>query len=211
NGGDGVDKTIAYEYDDSGIRVSRQEDLDPKTLYLVDRQNHTGYAQTLEESGSITRAYLIAHSVLGQQNVAPVAAYLNFLTDGGGSTRGILDATGQIAAGEVYAYNAYGVRLDGHYAATDFLYRAERRDGDHDYLRARPYDFKTGRFFRVDDYAGSSQDPQSFHKYLYTHADPVNGRDPSGLVTLKSLLTTVGTIAKTTAFIGGAATTALSA
>ena len=32
----------------------------------------------------------------------------------------------------------------------------------------------------MDPYAGSPQDPQSLHKYLYCHANPVNGIDPSG-------------------------------
>lgn len=72
NDGNGVDQTIAYEYNDNGIRVSRQDGANPKTRYLIDSQNHTGYAQTLEESGAATRAYLIAHSLLGQRD-APLA------------------------------------------------------------------------------------------------------------------------------------------
>jgi hypothetical protein len=31
-------------------------------------------------------------------------------------------------------------------------------------------------------------DPQSLHKYLYTHADPVNGIDPTGEVAIFYLL-----------------------
>jgi len=37
-----------------------------------------------------------------------------------------------------------------------------------------------GRFNQLDPYAGNTQDPQSLHKYLYCHANPVNGIDPSG-------------------------------
>lgn len=40
----------------------------------------------------------------------------------------------------------------------------------------------------LDDFAGNNQDPQSFHKYLYTHADPVNGFDPTGQFSLGSLI-----------------------
>ena len=47
-------------------------------------------------------------------------------------------------------------------------------------LRARYYNPANGRFNAIDPYAGSSYDPQSLHKYLYCHADPVNGIDPSG-------------------------------
>jgi Holliday junction resolvase-like predicted endonuclease len=37
-----------------------------------------------------------------------------------------------------------------------------------------------GRFNRLDTFAGNMQDPQSLHKYLYCHASPVNGIDPTG-------------------------------
>jgi hypothetical protein len=49
-------------------------------------------------------------------------------------------------------------------------------------LRARYYDPATGRFNRLDPFFGNLNDPLSLHKYLYTHADPVNGIDPSGLM-----------------------------
>lgn len=46
---------------------------------------------------------------------------------------------------------------------------------------ARYIDPSTGRFVTMDSYEGNSQDPQSLHKYLYCHADPVNNSDPLGL------------------------------
>ena len=33
----------------------------------------------------------------------------------------------------------------------------------------------------MDDYAGNMQDPQSLHKYLYVHNNPINAIDPSGM------------------------------
>jgi hypothetical protein len=42
------------------------------------------------------------------------------------------------------------------------------------------YEPTTGRFNRLDDFAGDAFDPQSYHKYAYVHGDPVNGIDPSG-------------------------------
>jgi len=47
-------------------------------------------------------------------------------------------------------------------------------------LCARYYDPLTGRFNRTDDFAGNNVDPQSLHKYLYAHGNPVNNIDPSG-------------------------------
>ncbi len=37
-----------------------------------------------------------------------------------------------------------------------------------------------GRFNAMDSFAGYNEDPQSLHKYLYTHDNPVNRIDPSG-------------------------------
>jgi RHS repeat-associated protein len=52
------------------------------------------------------------------------------------------------------------------------------------YLRARWYNPATGRFNRTDPFSGSSQDPQSLHKYLYAHCNPVNNTDPMGTCSL---------------------------
>jgi len=66
--------------------------------------------------------------------------------------------------------------------STSLLYAGEQFDTDLQqyYLRARFYDPLNGRFNRTDPFAGSPQDPQSLHKYLYCHANPVNNIDPSG-------------------------------
>jgi RHS repeat-associated protein len=62
------------------------------------------------------------------------------------------------------------------------LYSGEQFDSKigQQYLRARYYDPVTGRFNRLDPFFGNLNDPQSLHKYLYTHDDPVNGIDPTG-------------------------------
>jgi hypothetical protein len=38
----------------------------------------------------------------------------------------------------------------------------------------------TGRFDRLDPFAGNPDDPQSFHKYGYAHANPIMNVDPNG-------------------------------
>ncbi len=67
-------------------------------------------------------------------------------------------------------------------ADTSMLYAGEQFDTDLQmyYNRARYYDQNIGRFNRMDPYSGNRQDPQSLHKYLYCHANPVNNIDPSG-------------------------------
>ncbi|MEX2316268.1 MAG: RHS repeat-associated core domain-containing protein [Pirellulales bacterium] len=67
-------------------------------------------------------------------------------------------------------------------ALTSLLYSGEQTDKTGlQYLRARYYDPTNGRFNRLDPFAGNVSDPQSLHKYLYAHSNPVNGVDPSGM------------------------------
>ncbi len=67
-------------------------------------------------------------------------------------------------------------------AATVLLYSGEQFDQrvQMQYLRARFYDAANGRLVGLDPVFGYLRDPQSFHKYLYVHANPINGIDPSG-------------------------------
>jgi RHS repeat-associated protein/fibro-slime domain-containing protein len=69
------------------------------------------------------------------------------------------------------------------FALSTLLYRGEQFDAHlrMQYLRARHYDQATGRFTRVDPFAGVSGQPLTLHKYAYAHGDPTNGSDPSGL------------------------------
>ena len=59
--------------------------------------------------------------------------------------------------------------------ATKLLFSGEYYDSTATqyYLRARWYSPATGRFNRTDPFAGNNQDPQSLHKYLYVHNNPV--------------------------------------
>ena len=45
----------------------------------------------------------------------------------------------------------------------------------------------------MDDYSGNYSDPQSLHKYLYCHANPINATDPSGKFIMST--TVVATLA----------------
>ena len=99
----------------------------------------------------------------------------------------VLVATDGTTINDSFTYDAYGLMLGGNPAdtsgSTSLLYAGEQFDTDLQqyYLRARFYDPLNGRFNRTDPFAGSPQDPQSLHKYLYCHANPVNGIDPTGM------------------------------
>ena len=63
-------------------------------------------------------------------------------------------------------------------------YRGERYDptlGQY-YLRARFYDPRSGRFTAQDPLAGTYADPVQSMRFGYTHHDPINFADPTGLV-----------------------------
>lgn len=129
--------------------------------------------------------------VLGLDVIAQAEAngtVYQLLYDGHDSTRAITDASGAIAVinGSVqrFAYDAYGnaVGFDESLAATTLRYSGEwfQIDIHQQYLRRRYYDPITGRFNRVDPFFGNPDDPQSLHKYLYVHGDPIQGTDPTG-------------------------------
>jgi RHS repeat-associated protein len=183
---DGQTTVTEFAYNDKGIRVSKT--VDGQTAnYVIDTNNHTGYAQVLEEhdaaTGDVTKSFTIGHDVHVQWDEANGTVTL--ITDGHGSTRFTVDA----AAGVVqrYDYDAYGNLLNSAFTPiTDLLYCGEFFDATTglQYLRARYYNPNTGRFNRQDTFRGRQSDPQSLHKYLYCHAGPIMGVDPSGMVTL---------------------------
>ena len=89
-----------------------------------------------------------------------------------------------------YTYDAFG-NLIAQTGATQnsYLYTGEQYDPNTGfyYLRARYYNPSVGRFLNRDTYAGSPWEPQTLHKYVYTHNNPINGVDPSGHETLLNL------------------------
>lgn len=152
--------------------------------------------------------YTLGHDVIGQWSNAAIQPFqanpadpessgyqyvpsglVSYITDGHGSTRALLYVTyydwqtiGTLL--QRFTYDAYGNALgfEPLFAGTTHLYSGEQYDAhiQRQFLRARWYDPTTGRFQSLDPFAGRSTDPQSYHKYLYTHADPINGIDPTG-------------------------------
>jgi YD repeat-containing protein len=195
---DGTTTTVtSYKYNDDGVRVEQSVSTngaaDVVTTYHIDPQNHTGYAKAIEEivDGTLARSYAIGHMILSQASSA--GTVLQLLHDGHGSTRALVDALGAVI--ERYAYEAYGATLVGvgltpaSTALTTWLFA---NDGQYDANSALTYHIKRwrqgARFMTDDDYTGDKFDPISLHKYLYTHGNPVMGIDPSGQMTLTSIL-----------------------
>ena len=147
----------------------------------------------LTETPDSLTTYVIGDDVIAQ-TVDGTTQYL--LYDGHGSTRQLAEYDSAVSIADTYSYDGYGVLLQDNAVAssnpgkvgtqaTNLLYAGEQFDTDAQqyYLRARYYNQNTGRFNRMDPFTGNSQDPQSLHKYLYVHCNPVNNIDPSGLMT----------------------------
>ncbi len=157
------------------------------------------YIKNLKKANNnIGAKFLIA--LIGEWTVSDTE-YL--LYDGHGSTRQILDSTGIT---DVHNYDAYGVSLgyDDSVSSpkTNLRYAGEYFDENisNYYLRTRWYSPANGRFNRMDPYAGNNRDPQSLHKYLYCHANPVNSIDPSGMWSLAGTIAVTGIVSS---IVGG--------
>jgi RHS repeat-associated protein len=194
-------RTITVLYDADGNRVRKSVTTPGSgtvtTYYLVDTLNPTGYAQVIEEhtqtgSGAITLSKSYAYgldliSVTNHSGSQVGRRYYGY--DGLGSVRYLTSDTGVIT--DRYFYDAFGVLLQ-HVGTSDnvYLYAGEQWDPDLGlyYNRARYLNPDSGRFWSQDSFEGVNTQPQSLHKYLYAHADPVNGIDPSGYFTLTEML-----------------------
>ncbi|MCA9012520.1 MAG: DNA/RNA non-specific endonuclease [Planctomycetaceae bacterium] len=202
--------TIGYRYGTDGIRISARQEIDTNadgnidsvenTEYLIDANNHTGYQQVLQETvtdanGNLTRkiVYTIGLDHISQTTFTTggpaQGSTAVFHMDGHGSTRILTDLVGTIlnigGFAQIYHYTAYGepINFQMANAATQYLYSGEQFDPriGQQYLRARYYNQANGTFNRLDPFFGNRTDPQSFHKYRYTHGDPIQFGDPTGL------------------------------
>ncbi|EIQ01854.1 RHS repeat-associated core domain protein [Opitutaceae bacterium TAV1] len=202
---------ITILYDADGNRVAKTVN-GTTTWYLVDTQNPTGYAQVIEEitapansdpiaNGTLTKRYAYGLDLISQQvwtTGDPLAddhwrtSYYGY--DGLGSVRYLTDETAFIT--DRYTYDAFGTLLDTWSANpltpadNVYLYAGEQWDADLGmyYNRARYLNTDTGRFWSMDTYEGSNQEPLSLHKYLYAHVNPVIFVDPSGNMSLGGVL-----------------------
>ncbi|MFA7486158.1 MAG: RHS repeat-associated core domain-containing protein [Phycisphaerae bacterium] len=191
----------SHSYD---ILWNENIDNEKTVVYLTDSYNHTGYSQTLEEETetidyingvpqtpvSQVRTYFIGDDVIAHKTNGNTQ-YL--LYDGHGSTRQLATYSGgTVYSNQNFSYDGYGVFLQSRDLTestvrvseqpTSLLYAGEHFDFNSQqyYNRARWYNPLSGLFNQMDPYSGNTQDPQSLHKYLYCHANPVNATDPSG-------------------------------
>ena len=109
-----------------------------------------------------------------------------------GSTRALTDNTETPT--DTYTFDAFGTLIDQTGTTpNNYLYSGEQFDSNIAlyYLRARYYDYSTGRFVTTDPFEGRSFEPVTLHRYLYSANNPVMFVDPSGKMTLAGQMTTL--------------------
>lgn len=65
-----------------------------------------------------------------------------------------------------------------------FAMNTEKSSSGNRYARSQFLDPSVGRFNRLDPFYGELEDPLSFNKYLYVHANPIVFSDPTGMYAL---------------------------
>ena len=162
-----------YTYDQFGNETSVTDALGHKTAYEYYRYgNVTKETNTLGFSTETT--YILTQDQTGQVN--------HLYQDAQGSTRLVTDQQGSTQS--IIDYDAFGNALLSSKPDSTIKHRyvGEYLDQDSGFyhLRARDYDPKIGRFVSRDSFEGVRNNPITLNPYLYAHADPVNGVDPSG-------------------------------
>jgi RHS repeat-associated protein len=179
--------TTSYVYDADGMRLERIVNGQVSS-YLMDPLG--GYGNVVEERAGFT-GNLVARYDSGldliRMDRGGVASY--YVQDGLGSVVALTNTAGLVT--DSYGYDAFGnpERLSGT-TGNPFLFNGQQYDEAEGlyYLRARYYAPGQGRFITHDPLMGSEGDPQSLHRYLYAHADPVNNIDPTGMETIPEFL-----------------------
>jgi RHS repeat-associated protein len=146
--------------------------------------------EELTVSGGVTnlsKTYTHGLGLISQRLGSGTVSF--FGSDGLGSTRFLSGTNGTIT--ETYAYDAYGTLIASNTTpSTVYLFTGQQWDPDIGlyYLRARYYSPHLGRFWTMDSFEGTKEDPLSLRKYSYCVGDPANRIDPSGNESLVSLM-----------------------
>lgn len=160
--------TSSYAYNGMGDRLSQSG-----VNYTLDL--NAGLTQVLSDG---TNTYLYGMGRIAE-NQGSVNEY--YLADALGSVRQLTNAQGQVTL--TNAYQPYGTlaQTAGN-AQTSYGFTGELTDSSGlVYLRARYYSPNVGRFASKDTWEGNSENPISFHKWVYANSNPLRFTDPTGL------------------------------
>jgi len=175
--------TANYQYDQDGRRVQQSVGSNV-TNYAWDETS--AYGDVLLEtngSGAAQTTYVLGGSELLSQNKIGGTGISYFLHDGQGSTRALVDGSGNVRSSELYTYDAFGNLISGQTnLATSYLYTGQQFDAPTSLysLRARYYNPNDGRFVSRDINNIDSNNPIELNRYVYTSNNSINKIDPNG-------------------------------
>ncbi|MCP3998167.1 MAG: RHS repeat-associated core domain-containing protein [bacterium] len=188
---------LDFAYDADGIRVRtvvRPPD-GPATVrnFLVDTSGFLSHAVADVIEGSVATLYTRAGDQLISLFRPASGFYRSYHVDGLGSVRALSDATGEVT--DRYSFGAFGELIE--HQGSDhqpFLFAGQPLDPNLGfyYNRARWMAPANGRFISVDPFIGSTLDPQTLHRYLYTSDNPVNLTDPTGRFSFVNITVSAG-------------------
>ena len=174
-------QTIGFVYDAAGNRIKKNVNGTPTFQYANDLSGDLSRVLVAKNVTNNAQTYYVYGSSMLSQGGATAASRQYYLDDGLGNVRYITDNAGTSL--QAYQYDPYGNQITGSNVSN---YSFQQQQNDYEtgltYLRARYYDPTTGRFISKDPIAGFLTDPQTQNGYSYASNDPVNLRDPSGMV-----------------------------
>jgi RHS repeat-associated protein len=187
----GTTTMVPQARDGDGNRVSETVG-GATTKYLVDTLNPTRLPQVLDETvnGVVTRTYAYGLQRINEnQQIGSTWTPSFYGYDGHGNVRFLTNTAGTVT--DTYQYDAFGrlIAITGS-TSNNFLYSGEWADSIGLYnLRARYYNYATGRFWTRDPIEGQQCCGLSWNPYIYVKGNPVNAVDPTGgSDTLKNIL-----------------------
>ncbi len=180
-----------YAYNGNGLRASQTKG---KATSYITWDMHGELPLILSDEQN---SYVYGPDNIPIEQIQSKGAVLYLHHDQQGSIRMLTNATGTTEA--TTTYDAYGNLTGATGTATSPLgYDGQYTNSDTGlvYLRVRSYDPATAQFLTVDPIVGFTLEP-----YNYTHDNPLNYLDRTGLFPSLSIIT--GTIANTTSEAAG--------
>jgi RHS repeat-associated protein len=166
-------KTISYQYDALGRRISRNTSSDELEKFVYDGQD---VIADLDGSDQVVRTYLNGPGIDNKIRQTDANGNLYYTSDHLGSTAALTNDSGNVV--EQITYDAFGNSSGSAYTRYTYTGREFDTDTGLYYYRARFYDPAVGRFI--------SEDPIGFaggnvNIYSYVGNNPILFSDPSGL------------------------------
>jgi RHS repeat-associated protein len=188
-GVESVTTTVVYTYNGDGARVVQEVD-GVETHWVQTLASHCTSYNRLSNSGcglpQVLVEYTSGETTLYAYGLSRLAQIKDdeaewFLGDALGSVRQLVDDGGNVVLAR--DYTPFGQPLaESGTGSSGYAFTGEQYDVSTGlvFLRARHYQYGTGRFLSQDSWEGSIYQPQTLHKYVYVLNNAVNHTDPTG-------------------------------